>query len=464
MRLATSTLALLVAALAAPAQSELRRLVTLSRHGSRAPNDVVHALCPNNNGNLAKYHVPVEQLTEFGMQQLVAVGEHIRKVYVEEKKFLSPTFNGVNHTHFESYFRSDAATRCSQSATALAYGLYPDGTGPEGFPRQPVPVYMQLLPNEHDFAAPKGPCKATLKADLAAYAKTRAPVLLEEYKDTLERVSELCGANLLEAPTIPGGEDVVLAVKDVADMFIFDRQERLPPLAGLTPEVSGRLEQLAFTNLMERYYTTDRMITYWNGGFPDLLLGNLYGAANPSSPAPKQYRYYSYHGHRELLHGLGKMLGWNLSFAGEPSALGMTSLHPGTTMFFELHAEKNDTSEQYFVKTFVWSPKTPREAVKLSKCSALECPLDEFNAIIKNHVARTGTWQDICNYHPAPAASTEATLKQVDNSSTQAAEGSETGTAFLIVISALLGLGLIFGILQAVIRMRNFRRQGYTSI
>ncbi|GLD94906.1 hypothetical protein PINS_up020773 [Pythium insidiosum] len=400
------------------------------------------------------------------MQQLVAVGEHIRKVYVDEMKFLSPSFNGVNHTHFESYFRSDAATRCSQSATALGYGLYPDGTGPEGFPRQPVPVYMQLLRNEHDFAAPKGPCKPTLKADLDAYAKTRAPVLLQEYKDTLERVSEICGANLLEAPSIPGGEDVVLAVKDVADMFIFDRQERLPPLAGLTPEVSARLEKLAFTNLMERYYTTDRMITYWNGGFPDLLLGNLYGAANPSSPSPKEYRYYSYHGHRELLHGLGKMLGWNLSFAGEPSALGMTSLHPGTTMFFELHAEKNATteSEHYFVRTFVWSPQTAREAVKLSKCSTLDCPLDEFNAIIKNHIARTGTWQDICNYHPTPAQSVPATLKQVDNSSTQAVEGSETGTAFLIVISALLGLGLIFGILQAVIRMRNFRRQGYTSI
>ncbi|GLD94905.1 hypothetical protein PINS_up003530 [Pythium insidiosum] len=127
------------------------------------------------------------------MQQLVAVGEHIRKVYVDEMKFLSPSFNGVNHTHFESYFRSDAATRCSQSATALGYGLYPDGTGPEGFPRQPVPVYMQLLRNEHDFAAPKGPCKPTLKADLDAYAKTRAPVLLQEYKDTLERVSEICG-------------------------------------------------------------------------------------------------------------------------------------------------------------------------------------------------------------------------------------------------------------------------------
>lgn len=460
--LAVAASFLLSVPMAASSASELRRVIALSRHGSRAPNEVVEHICPNNAKNLEAYHVPVEQLTEYGMEQLLKVGEHTRNVYVDEKKFLSPTLNGNKHAHFETYFRSDAATRCSQSATALGYGLYPDGTGPPGFTRQPVPVTMQLLKNEHDFAAPKGPCKQTLVQDMIQYANTRATELLVEYKDAIDKVSELCGVNIHDVPTIPGGEDIVLAVKDIADMIIFDRQQKLPPLAGLTPELSAKLEQLAFTNLMERYYSTDRTITYWNGGFPDLLLRNLAAAANPNSPSPKDYRFYSYHGHRELLHGLAKMLGWNINFEGLPMALNMSSLHPGTTMFFELHAHKSVQGEDYTVQTFMWSPQTPREQIKLDKCSSADCPLDEFTQIIKDHIARTGTWQEICNYH-------EDEVKDVAHLST-GADGSPTAdadvwdNAYLVVLSAMLGLGLVFGIVNAVLRMRNFRRDGYRNI
>ncbi|KAG4250512.1 hypothetical protein PC116_g1695 [Phytophthora cactorum] len=56
------------------------------------------------------------------------VGDHIREVYVNEKGFLSPTFNGPeDDPHFEGYFRADTANRCCQSAVAMGYGLYPEG-------------------------------------------------------------------------------------------------------------------------------------------------------------------------------------------------------------------------------------------------------------------------------------------------------------------------------------------------
>lgn len=435
--------------------SELRRLVTLSRHGSRAPNDVIHRICPANEGNMAKYNVPLEQLTEFGMYQLLAAGKEVRKVYVEQEQFLAPTLDGVNHTHLETYFRADAATRCAQSAATLGYGLYPDGTGPSAFPHQPVPVTMQLLPNEHDFAAPKGPCKATLKADLAVYSQTRGVELVNQYKDVLDQVSNICGVDLASAPTMPGGEELLLAIKDIADMFIFDRDQGLEPVAGLTPEVSGRLEQLAFTNLMERYYSTDREITYWTGGFANLLLGNLNSAANPESPSVEQYRYYSYHGHRELLHGLGKMLGWDFHFEGLPEAMNTTALQPGATMFFELRATKTEAGEDYFVRTFIWSPKTEREQIKLDKCSTMDCSLAEFNSIISSHVAKTGTWQEICNYEPTSATFAQAVDQHQDSSS---------DAASLIVLGAVLGACLVFAIHKAVVAMRTVNREGYIAI
>ena len=432
--------------------------MTLSRHGSRAPNAVVSRICPNNAKNLASYNVPLEQLTEFGMDQLVAAGEHIRQVYVDEKGFLSPHFNGHDNAHFESYFRSDAATRCSQSAVALAYGLYPDGTGPKGFPRQPVPVTMQLLKNEHEFAAPKGPCKATLVKDMIQYASTRAVEILAEYKDTIDSVGEICGVPLAQVPSMNGGEDIVLAVKDTADMFIFDRDEQLPRTPGLSKEVSSKLEQLAFQNLMERYYITDREITYWVGGFADLLLSDLAAAAKPNFDTAKAYRYYSYHGHRELLHGLAKMIGFGFDFEGLPSALNMSALHPATTMFFELHARKAAEGESYFVKTFVWSPKTEREQVTLAKCSSSECPLDEFNAIVKNHITRTGTWQDICGYHPSEKV--ELALLRDDGSDAWPAVSS----GYLTVLAVALSVCTVFAMYNAAIRIKNFRRRGYMAL
>ncbi|KAI9995788.1 hypothetical protein PInf_012856 [Phytophthora infestans] len=454
-----------------PSDSELRRLVTLSRHGSRAPNDVVKVTCPRNKANLDAYKVPLTQLTEIGMKQLQDVGEHIRDTYMvdephREEAFLSRSLNGVNHSHFEAYFRADAATRCSQSATAVGYGLYPDGTGPQGFPRQPVPITMQLVENEHAFAAPKGPCRSTLDEDLAEYAETRAPELFAQYRDVLDQLGEVCGVAVEDIPNLPDGEDVVLGVKDLADMFVFDRDEGLPLTEGMTVEAREKLEQLAFTNLMERYYSTDREITYWVGGFSDLLLNTLQEGAISTAPSPAEYRYFSFHGHRELLHGLGMMLGWEFHFKGLPTALNVSSLHPGTTMFFELRARKltteetekqSEAKETYFVRTYMWSPYTEREQIKLTKCSVADCPLDEFNQIITNHIAKTGTWETICNYHKPTLGQDEAPLTQgavVENNHGFA------GCSFVTVI----GIAMVVGLALAAFKVYTARRRGYTMV
>ncbi|KAG6943919.1 hypothetical protein JG688_00017361 [Phytophthora aleatoria] len=50
------------------------------------------------------------------MEQMEKVGDHIREVYVNEKGFLSPTFNGPeDDPHFEGYFRADTANRYCQN-------------------------------------------------------------------------------------------------------------------------------------------------------------------------------------------------------------------------------------------------------------------------------------------------------------------------------------------------------------
>ncbi|TYZ64844.1 hypothetical protein PybrP1_008147 [[Pythium] brassicae (nom. inval.)] len=405
---------------ATDADSELVLLVSLSRHGSRAPNPTAKTLCPNNELNLHAYQVPPEQLTERGMTQMEAAGRYVREVYVEQKKFLSPSFNSDDHSHFETYFRADAAFRCGQSAVSFGYGLYPDGTGPRGYAKQPIPVFMQLWESEHDFTA-NAPCFNVMKLHATHYAETRGEQLIELHADALNKAAELCGHKFFAA----NGDETVTAMKDVADMFDFDRDEGLVATPGLTPEVRRELSQLAFQNLIERLYSTPREITTTIGGFPQLLVRTLTDATTPSWSSANSTKYFSFHGHRELLHGLGFMLGMRFNFGEEmPAFNGSTSLYPATTLFFELHrpvgAAKAAPSD-YFVKLFIWSPWTPRTEVKLDSC-ALECPLPQFSAIIETHLAQTGTWQDICNYHPvnAPRVLPAAAALQVDEDATAA--------------------------------------------
>ncbi|POM65087.1 mitochondrial protein [Phytophthora palmivora] len=325
---------------------------------------------------------------------------------------------------------------------------------------------MPLVKNEQALAAPSSPGKSTMDADLAVYAETRAPELFKQYREVLDQLGEVCGVAVEDIPNVPGGEDIVLGVKDLADMFVFDRDEGLPLPEGMTIEAREKLEQLAFTNLMERYYSTDREITYWVGGFADLLLNTLQGGAVPTSPSPDKYRYFSFHGHRELLHGLGMMLGWEFHFKGLPTALNVSALHPGTSMFFELRArsltaeeaqKQPEAKEAYFVRTYMWSPYTKREQIKLTKCSVKDCPLDEFNNIIMNHIASTGTWETICNYHKPTLSQDQAALAQGP-----VVEGNHSfaRSSFLTVIGIAMVVGLAFTVYKVYIA----RRHGYTMV
>jgi hypothetical protein len=407
--------------------SELVLLVTLSRHGSRAPNPIVKKLCPNNLPNMEAYEVPPEQLTERGMEQLEATGRHIRDVYVTQKGFLASSFNGRSHEHFEAYFRADAANRCGQSAMALGFGLYPDGTGPKGYGKQPIPVYMQLSENEHDFTA-MGPCWNVMQEDGKLYSATRGTQLIQDHADVLGQAAEVCGTSFYDGHQ---GEGAIAAIKDVTDMFLFDQDADLAPTPGLTRELTFQLSKLSFQHLIERLYSTPRQITYVVGGFPQMLLRNLNDAAAPNFNPEEATKYYSYHGHRELLHGLGFMMGMKFHFDGLPEYNGSTPLIPGTTVFFELRKAANagadgNTPPQHFVRLFVWSPKSPRTQVKLDNC-ALDCPLGEFNAILMGHIQQTGTWQDICGYHPVVLAT--APQQTPVKATPPAAVGASTTTA-----------------------------------
>ena len=390
--------------------SKLLTILSLSRHGSRAPNPVVQTLCPGNAKNLDSYHVPFEQLTEIGMVQMQQLGIFMRQRYIEGMSFLSPSLSdshlvqGERPEHFEVYFQADPAARCAQSAMTMASGLYPYGTGPSSFPMQPISIVQQVAAQDVTFCVPKTKCFATCKADVDTYDKGYGTTLLDSHATLMADVGRLCGVFPAEYATIPHGEDEVLGIKDVADAFIFDEAQGLPPLPGLNDSTRSIFRQLQFTMLMERYYSTPRQITYWSSDFPNVLLRNFKIATAENLNAIPAIRYYSYHGHRELLYAVSLLLGIPLHFPNQPSAFNQTAVPPAATLLFELHSNDVDSTAvlkssntTYYVKTFTWSYDTGLQSVQLKNCSSVECPLDDFANIIHSHFAKTGTWQDICS-------------------------------------------------------------------
>jgi hypothetical protein len=65
-------------------------------------------------------------MTGRGMEQMYALGEFLRARYV------APGFLSPHYSETEVYFRASGATRCMQSAQAVGFALYPQGTAPPG--------------------------------------------------------------------------------------------------------------------------------------------------------------------------------------------------------------------------------------------------------------------------------------------------------------------------------------------
>lgn len=374
----------------AKSSSTLEILVSLSRHGARAPNADVLPLCPNLETTLTSYSVPLQQLTPRGMNQLEALGQYVRRSYVPQ--LLPRDLNRKNEASFPVYFRSDAEPRCAQSAVATGYGLYP--TGPDDHVSyQPLSVVQELLSNEVTFAATKNKCKWKLEEDTRVYDTTRGQALLQAHETLMKDVYKICGLNNMTRFN-------VLDLKDVTDAFMFNEMEGLTPPRGWNERIRDEMRQLQFQMLMERYYTTKESVTYWCGGFPALLLENIDTAVRETQEH-NNIQYYSYHGHRELLYALGRMVGWPFSFQNEPQVWNQTAIPPGTTMFFEIHSRDVDTNtdtKSYFVRMYHWSPaQGKQDFIKLPRCSDVDCPLSEFRQIFHDHLTLTGTWQEICH-------------------------------------------------------------------
>ncbi|KAA8499955.1 Prostatic acid phosphatase [Porphyridium purpureum] len=405
-----------VAALAALwVDAKIIKLVTLARHGSRAPNQPVTLLCPNN-PNIYRYSAPFGELTVLGMRQARDLGKHLRRIYVGDRKWLPEHYGELNKNFsgFYGVFWSDSATRCLQTSIAFGQGLFPpqpvtshdsfdpheDFTGP-----LPLPVHSTFKKQDNLFVAPKADCRPLRDEDNRKFVLGPGAQIMRENRALIRYISDICGFDLMQLSP----EDRVTHIKEVADLLDFDNEQGFKPMPGLTPEVFERTRSLAHELLMRRLYDTDRKVTYWAGGFTQRLVSDLWkGVKQDREGAGIMPLYTSYNAHRELLYAMIELLNWHFDLDGQPKFQHTTQLPPGTTMFFELHRRESTLADgrlkrkqvphAYYMKQFLWTPQHGRVEIKMHGCShALNCSLGDFFGSIHEHIQRTGTFQEICH-------------------------------------------------------------------
>lgn len=98
-----------------PAHTDINYVVTDLHGGPRPPAPVEDSY----RKNVLTGGTYPGQLTSVGMQQLYELGERLRRRYIEERPFLSPTFSPA-----EVYVRSTNIVRTIESAKCLVAGLF----------------------------------------------------------------------------------------------------------------------------------------------------------------------------------------------------------------------------------------------------------------------------------------------------------------------------------------------------
>ncbi len=109
------------------AQEKCVFAMDLIRHGDRTPLKTLPA-------DSHQWQEGLGQLTAKGMQQEYELGIKFRKKYIDDLHLLPDVYQ--NDT---IYVRSTDLDRTLMSAQSLLLGLYPKGTGPNGF--QPIPIH-----------------------------------------------------------------------------------------------------------------------------------------------------------------------------------------------------------------------------------------------------------------------------------------------------------------------------------
>ncbi|RNF26576.1 putative acid phosphatase [Trypanosoma conorhini] len=372
----------------------LTKLFAINRHGHRAPNAPYWDFCPKDLKNRRKYDVQSEDLTGLGMKEEYELGQYIRRKYAS---FIGNRFNRTLH-----FFRAVGEPRILQSSVAVAQGIFPDGFGPGAFlPNRPqfVPVFSDM--DTHEYLLDDVPCFRRAERDVEQWVnKSLAQFVADEnVANVLSYIKHVCGKPTKEPPSL------YAYIKTVADGMIFNADYGMKVCGGrVAPDMLFRIRNVSMQLLLARLYNTDEQQTYTAVDLPHRLIRMLEEIHLPSEKQMNDFVHTRqesifYFLHREGLYAFAEFFGFTYNVPHLPRS----ELPVASTLIIEKLQPKKllrlGKKGPVYVKIILKTPYDGTSTVEVPQCKVPQlCQVHELRRIYDQRVARTGSWEKLCNY------------------------------------------------------------------
>lgn len=295
------------------------------------------------------------QLTKVGMQQMYALGERLRKNYVEDTPFLSPTFNPQ-----EVFVRSTNMYRNLESTRCLLAGL---------FQRQkegPIIIHTDEASSEVLYPNYQNCWRLRHRTRGRRQAASLQPGISED----LKKVKEGMGSDSSDEV------DFLTLLDNVAA----EQVHSLPSCPTLK-RFARMIEQRAVDTALYIMQREDReSLQMAVGPFLHLLESNLLKAVDPGTPPNKLRKLYLYAAHDMTLMPLLLTLGI-FDHKWPPFAVDLT---------MELY--QHQESKEWFVQLYYHG-----EEQVPTGCPDGLCPLDQFLNIMSAYTLSPEKYHTLCS-------------------------------------------------------------------
>ncbi|XP_069863647.1 lysophosphatidic acid phosphatase type 6 [Dipodomys merriami] len=299
------------------------------------------------------------QLTKVGMQQMFALGERLRKSYVEDTPFLSPAFNPK-----EVFVRSTNMFRNLESTRCLLAGL---------FQRQkegPIIIHTDEASSEVLYPNYQSCWRLTQKVRAQKKTATLQPGISEDLKKVKARMG------------LDRNDEVDFLI--LLDNVAAEQVHNLPSCPTLRT-FARIIEERAVDTAVHILQQDDReSIQMAVGPFLHILEGNLLSAVDPTTPPSKLRKLYLYAAHDVTLMPLLMALGI-FDHKWPPFAVDLT-----------LELYQHQKSKEWFVQLFYHGEEqVPRG------CPDKLCPLELFLNAMSLYTTSPEKYHTLCS--PAQA-------------------------------------------------------------